>query len=124
MATATPRRDVAASARPGIGRGVAFEDREEGLELGAQILHGLGGEGAPRLRFQFARTAVLLDLLARALDGVLLGVEQVLYQHDQLDLAPLGDAVAGAVLRRGQEPELALPAAQHAGPPVGDVAER
>src|SRR5258708_14301810 len=91
MTTATPPRGVAASARPGIGRGVAFEDREEGLELGAQILHGLGGEGAPRLRFQFARAAVLLHLLARAPEGGLLGVEQLLHLHYQLDLAPRGD---------------------------------
>src|SRR6266849_1865663 len=113
MTTATPAWGVAGSARSGIGRGVAFEDREERLELGAQILHGLGGEGAPRFWLQVTRAAVLLDLLASALDRVLLGVEQVLDQHDQLDLAPLVDAVAGAVLRWVEEPELALPVAQH-----------
>src|SRR2546426_9230609 len=100
------------SARPGIGRGCALEDREHGFELAAKVLHGLCGERSARLRLQLARAAVLLDLLARALDRVLLGVQQVLDQHDQLDLAPLIHAVARAVLRRVQEPELTLPVAQ------------
>src|SRR5881296_373793 len=106
-ATAAP-----SSARPGIGRGCALEDREHGFELAAKVLHGLCGERSARLRLQLARASVLLDLLARALDRVLLGVQQVLDQHDQLDLAPLIHAVARAVLRRVQEPELTLPVAQ------------
>src|SRR3989441_4487297 len=101
------------SARPGIGRGRALEDREHGFEVAAQILHGLRGERPARLRLQLARAPVLLDLLACALDRVLLGVQQVLHQHDQLDLAPLIHTVARAVLRGVQEPELALPVAQH-----------
>src|SRR5260370_22026693 len=98
MTTATPAWGVAGSARPGIGRGVAFEDREERLELGAQILHGLGGEGAPRFRLQFARAAVFLDLLPRAPHRVLLGIEPVLDPHHQLALPPLVDAPAAAAL--------------------------
>src|SRR5260370_24646096 len=117
MTPATPPGGAAASARRGIGRGVAFEDREEGLELGAQVLHGLGGEGAPRLRFQFARAAVLLDLLARPLDGVLLGVEQVVYQHEPPGLAPLAGAGARAGLRPVDEPGLPLPRPQPLRPP-------
>jgi hypothetical protein len=50
--------------------------------------------------------------LARALDGVLLGVEQMLDELDQLDLATLIDAVAGSILRGIQEAELALPVAK------------
>src|SRR5438132_1671331 len=100
------------SARPGIGRGRALEDREHGFELAAKVLHGLRRERSARLRLQLARAAVLLDLLARALDRVLLRVQQVLDQHDQLDLAPLIHPVARAVLRRVQEPKLTLPVAQ------------
>src|SRR5258708_6019170 len=123
MTTATPPGGAAAPARPRLGPGVSFEGRRGEPELRPPGPPRLGGEGAPRLRFQFARAAVLLDLLARALDGVLLGVEQVLDQHDQLDLAPLVDAVAGAVLRRVQEPELALPVAQHVRLQVGELAD-
>src|SRR2546425_4257753 len=101
------------SARPGIGRGRALEDREHGLELAAQVLHGLRRERPARLRLELARAAVLLDLLASALDRVLLRVQQVLHQHDQLDLAPLVHTVAGTVLRGVQEPKLTLPIAQH-----------
>src|SRR5256885_17227223 len=68
-----------------------------------------------------ARAAILLDLLAGALDGVLLGVEQVFDQHDQLDLAPLVHPVAGAVLGRVQEPELAFPVAQHVRLEIGEL---
>src|SRR6266511_478287 len=117
MTTAT-----AASARPGIGRGVPVEDGEDRLELGAQILHRLGGERAPRLRLELPASAVLLDLLARALDRVLLRVQQVLHKHDQLDLAPLVHPVPRAVLGRVQEPELALPVAQHVRLQIGELA--
>src|SRR5436853_458110 len=85
------------SARPGIRRGAPFEDGENRLELGAQVFDGLGRERASSLRLELARAAILLDLLAGALDGVLLRVEQVLHQHDQLDLAPLVHPVTGAV---------------------------
>src|SRR3989475_13046187 len=47
MTTATT-----ASARPGIGRRVPFEDGEERLELGTQVFDGLGRERAPRLRLE------------------------------------------------------------------------
>src|SRR5207249_6650195 len=110
------------SARPGIGRGRALEDREHGFELAAKVLHGLCGERSARLRLQLARAAVLLDLLARALDRVLLRVEQVLDQHDQLDFTPLVHAVPGAVLRRVEETELTLPVAQDVRLQVGELA--
>src|SRR6266581_6662816 len=84
MTTATAR-----SARPGIGRSVPLENGENGFELGAQVLDGLGRERAARLRLQVPAAPILFDLLARPLDRVFLGVEQMLHQHDQLDLAPL-----------------------------------
>src|SRR5256885_16501911 len=120
MTTPIPRGG-GGSARPGIRRVAPFEDGENRLELGAQVLDGLGRERAARLRVELARAAILLDLLAGALDGVLLGVEQVLDQHDQLDLAPLVHAVAGAVLGGVQEPELAFPVAQHVRLEIGEL---
>src|SRR2546426_9336711 len=98
-ATAAP-----SSARPGIGRGCALEDREHGFELAAKVLHGLCGERSARLRLQLARAAVLLHLFARALGRVLLPVQQVLEPHDQLALAPLVPAGARTGLPPGQGP--------------------
>src|SRR2546429_9140254 len=121
MTTAIPRGE-GGSARPGIRRGAPFEDGENRLELGAQVLDGLGRERATCLGLELARAAILLDLLAGALDGVLLRVEQVLDQHDQLDLAPLVHAVAGAILGGVEEAELALPVAQHVRLEIGELA--
>src|SRR5256885_11189106 len=120
MTTPIPRGG-GGSARPGIRRVAPFEDGENRLELGAQVLDGRGREGAARLRLELARAAILLDLLAGALDGVLLGVEQVLDQHDQLDLAPLVHAVAGAILGGVEEAELTFPVAQHVRLEVGEL---
>src|SRR5437879_13179971 len=89
------------SARPGIGRGRALEDREHGLELAAQVLHGLRRERPARLRLELARAAVLLALLASALDRVLLRVQEVLHQREQLSLAPPVHQDAGTVLWQG-----------------------
>src|SRR5438128_5318719 len=122
MTTATDEGARTASARPGIGRRVPLEDGEDRFELGAQVLHGLGGERAPRFRLELARPAILLDLLARPFDRVLLRVEEMLYEHDQLDLAPLVHSIARAVLGRIEKPELALPIAQHVGLQIGELA--
>src|SRR2546425_976017 len=92
MTTATAR-----SARPGIGRRVPLENGEDRLELGVQVLDGLSRERATRLRLELPAAPILLDFLARPLDGVFLRVEQVLHQHDQLDLAPLVHPVPGPV---------------------------
>src|SRR5207249_3296247 len=116
MTTATAR-----SARPGIGRSVPLENGENGFELGAQVLDGLGRERAARLRVQVPAAPILLDLLARPLDRVFLGVQQMLHQHDQLDLAPLIHPVAGPVLGGVQEAELALPVPQHVRLQVGEL---
>src|SRR5213596_1696745 len=118
MTTAT-----APSARPGIGRGRSLEDCENRLELAAQILHRLRGECAPCLGLELTRAAVLLDLLTRALDRVFLGVQQVLHQHDQLDLASLVHPVSRAVFRGVQEAELALPVAEHVRLQIGELAD-
>src|SRR5207244_10769361 len=95
MTTATAR-----SARPGIGRRVPLENGEDRLELGAQVLDRLSRERATCLRLELPAAPILLDLLARPLDGVFLRVEQVLHQHDQLYLAPLVHPLPGPVLRR------------------------
>src|SRR5438552_2871003 len=116
MTTATAR-----SARPGIGRSVPLENGENGFELGAQVLDGLGRERAARLRLQVPAAPILLDLLARPLDRVFLGVQQMLHQHDQLDLAPLIHPVAAPVLGGVQEAELALPVPQHVRLQVGEL---
>src|SRR5205085_2378254 len=120
MTTDTPRRG-GGSARPGTRRGAPFEDGEDRLDARAQVFDGLRRERAARLRLELTRAAILLDLLARALDGVLLRVEQVLDQHDQLDLAPLVHTVAGAVLGGVQEAELAFPIAQHVRFEIGEL---
>src|SRR5260370_11701431 len=112
-----------ASARAGIGRGLPLQQRENRLQLGTQVVHRLRGEGAPRLRLELARAAVLLDLLSRPVDGVLLRVQEVLDQHDQLDLAPLVDTVAGAVLGGAQEAGLAFPLPQHLRLEVAELAD-
>src|SRR3989449_4792387 len=116
MTTATER-----SARPGIGGGVPLEKGEDRLELHAQVLDRLGRQRAARLRLELPAAPILLDLLARALDRVFLRIEQVLHQHDQLDLAPLVHAVAGPVLGGVQEAELALPVPQHVRLQVGEL---
>src|SRR5258708_2516272 len=112
-----------ASARAGIGRGLPVEQRENRLQLGAQVVHRLRGEGAPRLRVERGGAGVRVDLLSRPVDGVLLRVQEVLDQHDQLDLAPLVDTVAGTVLGGAQEAELALPVPQHVRLEVGELAD-
>src|SRR2546422_2311474 len=116
MTTATAR-----SARPGMGRRVPLENGEDRLELGAQVLDRLGRERPARLRLELARAPILLDLLARAFDRVFLRIQQVLHQHDQLDLAPLVHPVAGPVLGGVQEAELALPIPQHVRLQVGEL---
>src|SRR6266567_9373600 len=108
MTTATAR-----SARPGIGRRVPLENGEDRLELGAQVLDRLSRERATRLRLEVPTAPILLDFLARSLDGVFLRVQQVLHEHDQLDLAPLVHAIARAILGGIEKTELALPVAQH-----------
>src|SRR5438876_1343034 len=108
MTTATPPRPP----RP-ARMSAPFENAEHRLELGAELLDGFGGQRTPRFGLELAGAAILLDLLARAFDRVFLGVQQVLHEHDQLDLAPLVHAIARAVFGRIEEAELALPVAQH-----------
>src|SRR2546427_5422687 len=116
MTTATAR-----SARPGIGRRVPLENGEDRLELGVQVLDRLSRERATRLWLEIPAAPILLDLLAGPLDRVFLRVEQVLDQHDQLDLAPLVHPVAGPVLGGVQEAELALPVPEHVRLQVGEL---
>jgi len=62
---------------------------------------------------QLPALLVFVDLLARAVDSVLLGVEQLAHEHDQLDLTPLIYAITGPVLSRMQKSELTLPVSEH-----------
>ena len=79
---------------------------------------------APRATaLQVAALAMLVHLLPRAFDRVLLVVQQVLHEHDELDLAALIDAIARAILRRAQKAELALPVAQHVRLETGELAD-
>src|SRR5688572_23607479 len=100
-----------------------FEDAEHGLQLRPQLLDGFRRERAPGFRLELTRATVLFDLLARPFDRVLLRVEQVFDEHDQLDLAPLIHAIAGAILGGIQKPELALPVTQHVRLQVGELAD-
>src|SRR5437879_2443887 len=115
MTTATPPRPARMSA--------PFENAEHRLELGAELLDGFGGQRTPRFGLELAGATVLLDLLARAFDRVFLGVQQVLHEHDQLDLAPLVHAIARAVLGGIEEAELDLQIAQHVRLLVGELAD-
>src|SRR6266545_486977 len=100
-----------------------FEDAEHRLELGAQLLDRFGGERAPCFGLELTRAPVLLDFLPRAFDRVLLRVQQMLHEHDQLDLAPLVHAVPRAVLGGIQEAELTLPIAQYVRLEIGELAD-
>src|SRR2546423_10512468 len=108
MTTPIPRGG-GGSARPGIRRGAPFEDGENRLELGAQVFDGLGRERAARLRLELARAAILFDLLAGAPEGAPFPADQGFDQHDQPNLAPLGNPVAGADLAGVSETEMSFP---------------
>src|SRR5574342_508220 len=86
-----------------MGRRRAVEQREHGFQLGAQVLDGLRRQRPPGLRLELSGASILLNLGPGTLDRVLLGVEQMLHQHDQLDLAPLVHAIPRAVLGRSEE---------------------
>src|SRR5437899_12150432 len=111
------------SARPGTGRSGPLEEGENRLQVGTQVFDRLRRERASRLGLELTRSPVLLDLLTRAIDRVLLGVQQVLHEDDQLDLAPLVDTITGAVLRGIEEPEVTLPVSQHVRLQCGYVAD-
>src|SRR6266545_668663 len=100
-----------------------FEDAEHRLELGAELLDRFGGERAPCFGLELTGAPVLLDFLACPFDRVFLRIQQVLHEHDQLDLAPLVYAVPRAVLGGIQEAELTLPIAQDVRLQVGELAD-
>src|SRR3989442_5561724 len=120
MTSAGARR---ASARPGIRTRRRLENRQDGLDLGLQVADRLRGERPSRFRLELPAAAVLLDLLARPFDRVLLGVQQVLDEHDELDLAALIHAITRTVLGGVQEPELALPVSQDVRLQVRELAD-
>src|SRR6476646_1553970 len=84
--------------RISVGERRRTEGHEQVSEIGLQRLQRLHGERAASDDLEIALLAVVIHLLPRALDRVLLVVQQVLHEHDQLHLAPLIDAIARAVL--------------------------
>src|SRR5688572_3339623 len=64
-----------------------------------------------------------LQALLGAGDREALLVEELLDAQDGLDVAPAVDALAGAVLGRGERRELGLPVAQHVRLRIGDLAD-
>ena len=127
LPAAPPPRPVLrrGSARCGTGRPSRIAMHR--LQLRPRLRRHLRLERLPRAGPQLAGAAVLVDPLARAVDGELLGVEQVLHQHDQLHFPALVHPVARPVLGRVEEAELALPVAQHVRLEIGqraDLADR
>src|SRR5512138_2781475 len=91
--------------RSPLGGRPALEQRQHRLDAGPQLRGKLGLEGPSGGGAELARPAILIDPLPRAVDGELLGVQEMLHQHDELDLAALVHAIARAVLRGVEEAE-------------------
>src|SRR5690606_20134665 len=93
------------------------------LEVGLHAGEELGGEHVLPLPVEAAVPPQLTEPLARALDRVLLLVEEVLHEEDELDLLRAVDPVARAVLRGTEHVELRLPVAEHVRLEAGEVAD-
>src|SRR5678816_2096393 len=91
----------------------AVEDVQDFHQAGADVLYRLACQRGPGCMLDFATAPRLVNSLPGALDGVFLGVQEVLDQLDELHFAGLVDPVAGTVLGRTQEAELTFPVAQH-----------
>src|SRR5579862_9571662 len=115
--------DVPGSARTGMGRCVAVQNGEHRLQLSLKVPDRLRPQGPAGLRLEIPRAPVGLDFLTGTLDGVLLRVQQMLDEHDQLDLAPLVDPVAGPVLGGIEKPELTLPIPEDVRLEVGELTD-
>src|SRR3982751_782386 len=81
---------------------VGIEQPHELLQLRLERVERLQRERGSRGGSQLSTLAMLIHLLTSTVEGVLLGVEQMLHEEDQLDLAALVDAIPRAVLRRIQ----------------------
>ena len=57
--------------------------------------------------------AVFIELLSRAVDRVLFGIQQMLHEQNQLHFASRVHPVTASILRRIEQLELALPIAEH-----------
>src|SRR6187431_1052213 len=88
---------------------LTIKNGKNGAQVALHRFDGLRIQCRSRYGAKLAALAVIVDLLARAVDCVLLGIKQLLHVHDQLDLASLVNAISGAVLGRMQKLELALP---------------
>src|SRR5690606_7866270 len=82
------------------------EDVPQALELLLHARQEFGADDLLALVLQIPFLAQLDEPLLRALDRVLLLVQEVLHEEDQLDLLGAVDPVAGPVLRRVQKLEL------------------
>ena len=77
-----------------LARRVVVEHVDELAQFGLDQFEGLDTQRAARRELQIQRLLVIVDFLSGALDRVLLGVQQMLHQHDQVDFAPLIHAIA------------------------------
>src|SRR5688572_19552222 len=102
--------------------GLSIQYREDRAQVALHRFDRLRIQCRPGNGPQLPALLVLVDLLPCSIDRVFLGVEQLLHQHDQLDLAALVDPVSGAVFRRVEELELALPVAKYVRLQVGERA--
>lgn len=88
---------------------------KQGEEFGHipfKTLERLDLERRSRRRSKRGAFPVFIELLSRAVDRVLLGVQQMLDEEDHFDLATRIDPVPAAILRWIQQFELALPVSQ------------
>src|SRR6185312_3852061 len=100
----------------------AVERADDPHEIALQCIDAAGCESVARCGFERAVLPVFIDTGTRAFDGVLVDVQQLLHQHDQLDLAALVHTVAGAVLCGMEKAELAFPVAKNVRFEIGKVA--
>src|SRR4051812_30663539 len=99
------------------------EVSDEVLQFRLERLESLDREGGSRSTAKLTSLPMLIHFLARALDGVLLGVQEVLHKEDELDLATLIHSITRPILRRVEKAELAFPVAEHVRLQVGELAD-
>src|ERR1043166_9251983 len=105
-----------------VGEARRIQQRHQLLEIALQRFQGLDRERAARKCLEVSAFAVFVDLLPRAFDREFLYVQQMLHEHDQLDLAPLIDTITRPVLGRIEKTELAFPIPQDVRLQVGELA--
>src|SRR6185312_4651924 len=99
----------------------AVERADYPHEIALQRIDAAGCKCIARRGLECAVLPKFIDTRTRAFDGVLVDVEQFLHQHDQLDLAALVHAVAGAVLCGMEKAELTFPVAKNVRLEIGKI---